>query len=45
MSKSKKKTLSEMSWHGKNLAMWREKSFVDIDMGNLRIKEDKNERP
>ena len=34
MSKPKKTTLSEMSWHGKNLAMWREKSFVDIDMGN-----------
>lgn len=34
MSKPKKTTLSEMSWHGENLAVWREKSFIDIDMGN-----------
>ena len=34
MNKPKKTTLSEISWHGKNLAVWREKSFVDIDMGN-----------
>ena len=33
MNEPKKKTLSEMSWHEKNLAMWRGKSFVDIDVG------------
>ena len=34
MREPQKTTLSEMNWHGKNFAVWREKSFVDVDMGN-----------
>lgn len=33
VSKPKKKTLSEIKCHKKDLGVWREKSFVDIDMG------------
>ena len=34
MREPKRQTLSEMSWSKKSHGVWREKSFVDIDMGN-----------